>query len=143
MLVMCAHQLRREQVEGRKKRPTKEEVLKSIEDPTLDDEQALRILRRDLSWKDWVASDYLRYWYVLGVLALDVFLLMTVARVFHLNDAVGIAILVGAAVLLVVAEVMGYTFLWPENALTLRSPLGRYLRRRRREKRRREGKLFS
>lgn len=121
--------------EGTAKRPTKEEVLRSVEESDLDRDQVMRILRRDLPWKDWLVSDYLRYWYAVGSLALDAFLLMGLADRYHMRDPLGLAMLAGVGLALVASEVAGYMVIWPENALTRSSRLSRYMRKRRRERR--------
>ncbi len=103
-------------------RPSDEErrraVLDAIDNPALDDSQVLRIMRAHLPWKDWFYSEFLRYWFWLGFLALNTFALMELARAYGINDAVGIFGLILLFVLLVALEYRLYRRLWPEGALT-------------------------
>lgn len=87
-------------------------------DESLDDEQVRRLARKHLPWKDWILSDFLRYWFWLGVLAVTTFALMDLARVLHLRDAVGIATLAALFLTAVVLASMLYLRIWPRGIMT-------------------------
>jgi len=87
-------------------------------DETLEPEQVMRIARKHLPWRDWLLAEFCRYWYWLGVLALDVFGTMEVARAYHVRDTLGITALAIMLIALLVPEVMLYLRIWPEGGLT-------------------------
>jgi hypothetical protein len=84
----------------------------------MPDEQAVKILRKHLPWKDWFLADYLRYWYGLGALALDVFLPMQVARWYHVHTASWILALFLLLAVLLYLEIRVYQWLWPSGVRT-------------------------
>lgn len=59
--------------------------------------------------------DYAKYWYVLGAIALDVFLLLGLAQSCHVNDALGIAALLLLLVALTAVEIVGFFRFWPRS----------------------------
>lgn len=120
---------------ARKPRKTKEEVYKHIQETEMEDTQALKVLRNELPWKDWILTDFLRYWYWLGVFALDIFLVLELTRRYHVDDALGAALL--AAVFLAIAGIafMGYHKVWIEGPFTKAEAVkrvpGKLMKRRR------------
>lgn len=95
----------------------------------LPEEQAVKILRKHLPWKDWLFADYLRYWYGLGALALDVFLPMQIARWYHLRTAPWILALLLLLAALLYLEIRAYQWLWPSGVKTTIAAERRVLRR--------------
>jgi hypothetical protein len=81
-------------------------------------EQAVKILRKHLPWKDWLLTDYLRYWYVLAALALDVFLPWQTANWYHLRTAPVILVLCLLVISLLYVEIRVYQWLWPGGVKT-------------------------
>lgn len=112
---MCA-------LQPRESKPSDEErrraVLEAIGNPELDDSQVTRIMRMHLPWKDWLYSEFLRYWFWLGFLALNAFALTELARVYDINDAIGIVELMVLFVLFLALEYRLYKRFWPVGALT-------------------------
>ncbi len=88
------------------------------EDSDLPEEQAVKLVRKHLPWKDWLLADFLRYWYVLACLALDVFLPLQIARWLHADSAYGILGLVVLLALLVYLETRMYIWIWPSGVKT-------------------------
>lgn len=115
MHVMCAKIVPR-----KTERERRDEVLRSIEDPRMDDSEAVRVLRKHLTWTDWLMSDLLRYWYGIGVLAAFVFTLLGLAETFHVRDTVGVFFVLACGVFVLVLGFYGYRLLWPEGILTKR-----------------------
>ena len=115
MHVMCA-----KIVEKKTERERRDEVLRSIEDPGMDDSQAVRVLRKHLDWKDWLVSDLLRYWYGVGVFAAFAFTVLGLIDAFHVRDAVGAFFVLACGVLVLALGAYGYRLLWPEGILTKR-----------------------
>ncbi len=115
MHVMCA-----KIVPKKTDREKRDEVFKRIEDPDMDDHEAVRVLRKHLPWKDWFMSDFLRYWYGIGVLMAFVFTVLGLAAAFHVSDAVGAIFVLACGVGVVLLGYLGYRLLWPEGVLTRR-----------------------
>jgi len=88
------------------------------EEKDLPEEQAVKILRKHPPWKDWLLADYLRYWYSLGALALDVFLPLQIARWYHLHTAPWILALLLLLAALLYLEIRVYQWLWPSGVRT-------------------------
>ncbi|MBU1915340.1 MAG: hypothetical protein ABIE25_00425 [Thermoplasmatota archaeon] len=88
------------------------------EDSDLPEEQAVKLVRKHLPWKDWLLADFLRYWYVLGCLALDVFLPLRIARWLHADSAYSILGLVVLLLVLVYLETRTYIWIWPSGVKT-------------------------
>ncbi len=87
---MSEHQSRRPSESGKQ---TKREKLAEIRmDESLDDEQVKRLTRKHSPWSDWLMNEYAQYWYWLGVLAADAFVLMDVAGRYHVRDSAGFAL---------------------------------------------------
>jgi hypothetical protein len=78
-------------------------------DEATSEEQVNRIMRAEMTWMDWLRHEYVKYWYVLGAVALDVFLGL------GLVDAVGIIAVILLLVALMAAEVYGYFWIWPRS----------------------------
>lgn len=103
----------------------------------MDSSTAMRTLRNELPWKDWLIVDFLRYWYAIAVIALIVFLILSLARQYHVADVLGIAELFFVAVIVAVLGFLGYRLIWPEGGFTkkdtprkrLRGLLGRKRKR--------------
>jgi len=123
--VMCA-----KIVPKKTERERRDEVLRSIEDPRMDDSEAVRVLRKHLTWKDWLVSDLLRYWYGIGVLAAFVFTVLGLAEAFHVRDTVGVFFVLACGVFVLVLGFYGYRLLWPEGILTKREHWWRMFRGR-------------
>jgi hypothetical protein len=75
------------------------------------DEKHLPVTRRpDWGWHDWLLRDYLRYWYVAGILFLDVLVVLEINK----DVDSGLSISVPAIVLtgLVILEILVFRSLW-------------------------------
>jgi len=96
----------------------KADIYRHIEDTDMDTPMAMRTLRRELPWKDWLLVDFLRYWYLIGVLVLEGFVLLTVAFAYNVDDGLGIFLLLLLAIGILYLAYRGYAFLWPEGGLT-------------------------
>jgi hypothetical protein len=81
-------------------------------DPDLDrEEKGVPVSqRRDRGWRYWLAHDYAKYWYLLGAMFLDLFLLLE-AYTQDSESIVGV-VLVIAVIGLVLLEFWGYGYLW-------------------------------
>lgn len=71
------------------------------------------VLRRDRGWKDWLLRDYLRYWYFVGCLMGDVFVVLEVWVIVEPGLSTSIPIIVLTAMAL--AEFLVYIALWGKN----------------------------
>jgi hypothetical protein len=71
------------------------------------------VLRRDRGWKDWLLRDYLRYWYFVGCLMCDVFVVLEVWVIVEPGLSTSIPIIVLTAMAL--AEFLVYLALWGKN----------------------------
>ena len=107
MLAMCAKKLPRPPPER------KREIDDRIKTSNIDDETAVRLLRRDLSWRDWVLRDFLRYWYGAGAFTLDAFLIVWIHQDYRVRDIIGITGLIILAFTLAILEVFLYRRIWP------------------------------
>jgi hypothetical protein len=101
-------------------------IYRTLEDPELDDRKAMRILRTELSWRDWFFADFLRYVYWLAASTFDAFLVLELARVFSVDDLPGVLLLLVILAVLVALESMVYRMIWPEGPLTRRRRPGPY-----------------
>ena len=95
----------------------------------MPEEQAVKILRKHLPWKDWLLTDYLRYWYGLGALALDIFLPMQIAKMYHVRTALWILTIFLLIATLLYLEIRVYLLLWPSGVKTRIEAERRALRR--------------
>lgn len=94
-----------------------EEILK---DESISDDQALRILRARMSWKDWARYDYARYWFAVVSFAFNSFLVLGIAYAYHVADIIGTILLALAFAGLCILELFIYRRIWPEGILTKR-----------------------
>lgn len=115
-------------------RRPKEEVYARIDEAHAEPATAMRALRSELPWRDWLVTDFLRYWYLVGVLALLVFVTLGIAQMYHVRDLLGDAALGVMAVVTLVLGYIGYRVLWPQGGLTRIETLRRALRRMRRRR---------
>jgi len=110
---MCAHRQRESSSKGRRAEPS--DVDEIVKDPSVEDEAALRLLRKKLTWKDWVLRDFLRYWYWLGAVVIDVFIPWGVGDYFDLWQGSRVAVVLLLVVLLFMGERALYFRIWPEG----------------------------
>jgi len=96
----------------------KADIYRHIVETDMDSSMAMRTLRKELPWKDWLLVDFLRYWYLIGVLVLEGFVLLSVAFAYNVDDGLGIFLLLLLAVAILYLAYRGYVFLWPEGGLT-------------------------
>jgi hypothetical protein len=102
------------------RKPMPEEVYRHIEESDMDHKAAMRTLRNQLPWKDWLVVDFLRYWYATGVLALLVFTVLGLASEYGVSDLRGVLELLAIAVVIAALGILGYRALWPHGGLTSR-----------------------
>jgi hypothetical protein len=81
-------------------------------DESEDADERLRpfAMRRDRGWKDWFLRDYLRYWYFVGCLTVDVFVALEVWMIVDVGLSTSVPIIV--LMVLALAEFLGYLALW-------------------------------
>ncbi len=101
-----------------RRRRTPEEVYRHIEENDMDPSSAMRILRNELPWKEWLVVDFLRYWYAIGVMVLIVFLVLGLAMEYRVSDFLGVLELFLLGVMIAFLGILGYRKLWPEGGLT-------------------------
>jgi len=92
-----------------------EDILK---DESISDDQALRILRARMSWKDWIRYDFARYWFAVGAFAANSFIILGFASAYHVSDIIGIILLALTFAGLCAFEVFLYRKIWPEGILS-------------------------
>jgi len=111
--VMCARKLSSKDVK--------------VENVTLDDlvhdsgadvEHTVRALRTHMIWSEWLRNDFFRYWYVVGVLALDFFLVLELGRSFNVHDSTGILLLIIVFSIILISAYFLYRRVWPEGILS-------------------------
>jgi hypothetical protein len=95
----------------------------------MPEDQAVKILRKHLPWKDWLLADYFRYWYGLGAFVLDVFLPLQIARIYHLHTVPWVLALLLLLGVLLYLEIRLYQLLWPSGVKTRIEAEKRALRR--------------
>jgi hypothetical protein len=98
----------------------------------MDEEESARFLRAQMSWRDWVIYDFLRYWYAAGAFALVCFLALELANWLEPVGAVDAVAITLALVGLIVLEGLGYFAIWPRGMHTDRISVRRVVRRWRR-----------
>lgn len=89
-----------------------EDVPDDLERPG-DDRRRPVSQRTDRGWVYWATHDYAKYWYFLGAMFLDLFILLE-ALTGRLDDLIS-TVLVIAVIGLVLIEVWGFTRLWGKN----------------------------
>ena len=92
----------------------REELRQEVGHDKITHEQATRAVRAKMSWREWFIEDYARYWYVIGAIALDVFVGFGLAQAYHVEDAAGMIGIVSILIVLLVGEYLLFTRLWPE-----------------------------
>lgn len=103
-----------------------------VEEDDLDEETALRVARKMMTWREWFMYDLLRYWYWFGGFALVTFFVIQVSWTYHVRDPMGLSVLALVAFLIITLEFYFYKVIWPQGALTALTqgwPAGRRLRR--------------
>jgi len=90
----------------------------ALEDPESEKSELVRFARSSMSWKDWLKYDLLRYFYIVGLLAANIFLLFEIARFANISDALGMIFLILSFVCLCILEYYGYNKIWPYGILT-------------------------
>lgn len=120
---MCARKLRFSEAPTSyeiREQPKKEKLSLNalLKDESIPDDQIVRILRVRMTWKDWVKFDFLRYWFAVGAMAFNTFLVLNLASAYNVSDLIGAALLVILFAGLGIAEYLLYRKLWPEGILT-------------------------
>jgi hypothetical protein len=121
---MCAKKIRfselisSREVDGAAAESRDRSIREILSDERLTDEQVVRMLRAKMSWKDWLKYDFARYWYAVGVLSFDSFLVLSVAYTYHVADALGILLLSILFVAMCIGEFLLYRRIWPQGILT-------------------------
>lgn len=103
---------------SKKPKERMEDIEERINRDDIDNDVALRILRAKLTWRDWILHDWLRYWYGVGAMALNVFLLLWLLQSFQIRDILGISLLLVVTVILASMEFVGYRLLWSGGVLS-------------------------
>jgi len=110
---MCARRSQRSSTAGERVEPP--DVDEIVGDPSVEDEAAMRLLRKKLSWEDWLLRDFLRYWYWLAAMIIDVFVPWGAADFFGLWEGFRAIVVFVVVIALLAGEVRLYFFLWPEG----------------------------
>jgi len=110
--VMCAKKLSSEEA-GRRN----EGIEAVIQDEDVDDEGVLRVLRAQMTWKEWLRYDFFRYWFVLGAGTLNVFTCMEIGRAANGGSLI-LFILVILFVIMSLFEYLAYRRIWPHGILS-------------------------
>jgi hypothetical protein len=92
------------------KRRIKVKVIPQDEEDGTDERLKPVVLRRDRGWKDWLVTDYLRYWYFVGCLLADAFIVLEVRA--NIDPGLDISVPLIILVALVASEVLLYRSLW-------------------------------
>ncbi len=110
-----------------------DQVRSQVQKGELEPEKAVWLARKHLSWTEWLYIDFLRYWYLLGVLALEVFAGLELVRDLHVRTVPGALLVVAVMIGIAYAAFTVYKYLWPEGILTdlANRPGPRKVRRRR------------
>lgn len=104
--------------------PKKVSLDEFLQDPGVDDEQAVRALRMHMSWGEWFRHDFLRYSYAIAALFIGIIVALQLGSSFNVRDAPGTAILIAILGVILAAAYLLYRRLWPEGILTGRSRRG-------------------
>jgi len=115
LLVMCGIKLSKKH--SHQNRP---DINESIKDPNLDDSDVVRLLRAGMTWKEWMKNDFLRYWFIVGSFALNIFVVFEPARIYHVTDILGYFIMIATFLSLCVGEYYLYRHFWPKGILSER-----------------------
>jgi len=108
---MCARRLQRSS--GRAVQRKRDEIREQDEDQNLSEDEITRIMRAKMPWWDWFVHDYARYWYVLGAISLDVFLVLSLVQAYNLTDALGLVSVIAVLAAILAVEILGFLRLWP------------------------------
>ena len=96
---------------------TKRKITVKVPPPDDGDEtgegQRPVIIRRDRGWRDWFLRDYLRYWYFVGCLMGDAFIVMEVWRGVDPGLSTSVPLIV--LTMLALGEFLAYLALWGNN----------------------------
>jgi hypothetical protein len=96
--------------------PNEHEV--DLRNEELSDADVTRLLRSNMSWRDWIRNDLLRYFYAIVAFAFDIFLILEIARKNAVDDSLGLILLAGTFILLFVLEFLLYKEIWPHGIMT-------------------------
>ncbi|MDH7508045.1 MAG: hypothetical protein QHH00_01425 [Methanomassiliicoccales archaeon] len=72
------------------------------------------IKEQEISWASWVKKTYLKYWYAVGCMFLDSFVILEIIRVY--GTSATLAIIAFTLVLLVLLEVFIYSKIWKHES---------------------------
>ncbi len=92
---------------------TKRKITVKVPPPEVEEtEDRLKpvVMRRDPGWRGWFLGDYLRYWYFIGCLMVDAFILLQVWQMVEPGLSVSVPIIILVA--MVIAEALLYLALW-------------------------------
>ena len=89
-----------------------EEAQDDLDQPG-DDRRRPVSQRPDRGWGYWATHDYARYWYFLGAMFLDLFILLEALTV-PLDNIIS-TVMVITVVGLVLVEIWGYNYLWGKD----------------------------
>lgn len=110
------------------------EIYSQLDRGEVEPAKAVWLVRKKLTWKDWLVVDFLRYWYLVGVLAFEAFLGLELIIDLHIGGFLGSLFVIAALSAIAYLAFRFYRYLWPEGALTRleeRPPLRRKKKRRR------------
>jgi len=114
------------------------EIYGMIDKGEVEPAKAVWLVRKKLTWRDWLVVDFLRYWYLVGVFALEGLLGLELVLDLHIGGVLGGLFVFGVLAAMAYGAYRLYRFFWPEGALTRlyeRPPM----RRKKRKKARFEG----
>jgi hypothetical protein len=111
--VMCAKKL-----PSRDRPPASEGHRPDLSDEELSDTDVVRLLRSSMSWRSWIFNDLLRYFYAIGAFAFDVFIILEIARKYHVGDSAGVILVSLTLIFLLISEFLIYRRIWPQGILS-------------------------
>ncbi len=112
-----SHVMSDEDSEKGSSRERKQKLYDHIESTQMDSSRAMRTLRKELPWKDWFLIDFLRYWYWIGILFLEV-VVLSFAIMFHVHDILGILAFIAISIGVLYLGYRGYVLIWPLGGFT-------------------------
>jgi hypothetical protein len=101
-----------------KKRKIEVEKGDSSDSSSVDYGDELSEKNKDVSWGAWVRRTYLKYWYVVGCVFVDLLIALEVTRIGPKAWSASLSIFV--LIVLLVVEILLYSFIWKDLKLPWR-----------------------
>ncbi|MGD0056508.1 MAG: hypothetical protein ABSB83_01460 [Methanomassiliicoccales archaeon] len=101
-----------------KKRKIEVEKGNSSDSSSVDHKDDLAEKYEDVSWGVWARRTYLKYWYVVGCVFVDLLVALEIARVGPKTWSASLSVFV--LIVLLVIEILFYSFIWKDLRLPWR-----------------------